>query len=182
MLYLFLFLLSKHIELFDSGPPPPNIESSSVHLPSLVISSTGEKRASTEIKEKVCSRLLQSQLCTCRKNRNNQGQCYSRSSVILTKAMFTLIGRMANHSRESLISGEFQWKSRLGDKHRLQKATRSSQTSSGVARMQMLCGHNMVPRLNFSWQFFSRYYMLARGMGRMPLKILHCLNLTTLAY
>ena len=35
---------------------------------------------------------------------------------------------------------------------------------SGIARMQMLCGHNMVPRLKFSWQFFS-YYMLAMGHG-----------------
>ena len=31
----------------------------------------------------------------------------------------------------------------------------------------MLCGHNMGPRLNFSWRFFS-YYMLARGMGHAP--------------
>ena len=38
---------------------------------------------------------------------------------------------------------------------------------SGVARIQMLCGHNMGPRLNFSRRFFS-YYMLARGMGRAP--------------
>ena len=33
--------------------------------------------------------------------------------------------------------------------------------------MQMLCGHNMGPRLTFSSQFFS-YYMLARGMGHAP--------------
>ena len=32
--------------------------------------------------------------------------------------------------------------------------------NSGVARMQMLCGHNIGPRLNFSWRFFS-YYMHA---------------------
>ena len=54
-------------------------------------------------------------------------------------------------------------------------------TPSGVARMEMLCGHNMGPRLNFSGQFFS-YCMLARGMGRMPLKILQCLSLIILAY
>ena len=30
--------------------------------------------------------------------------------------------------------------------------------NSGVARMQMLCGHNMGPRLDFSLRFFS-YYM-----------------------
>ena len=52
--------------------------------------------------------------------------------------------------------------------------------SSGVARMQMLCGHNMGPRLNFSWRFFS-YYMLARGMGH-AVKILQCLSLIILAH
>ena len=56
---------------------------------------------------------------TCRKNFNNPGgQCYSWLNIdcwwfLWQQCMFTLIGRIADHSHKSLISREFQWNSRL---------------------------------------------------------------------
>ena len=67
--------------------------------------------------------------CTCYKNCNSQGRCYLQLSVILSTAILTLVGRIADHSRKRLIPREFQRKSRLGDKHRLQKTSRLSQMS-----------------------------------------------------
>ena len=55
----------------------------------------------------------------CRKNFNNPGgQCYSWLNIdcwwfLWQQCMFTLIGRIADHSHKSLISREFQWNSRL---------------------------------------------------------------------
>ena len=52
-----------------------------------------------------CLQRLFSLVYNCRKNRE---QCYPRLSAILTTAMFSLVGRIADHSRESLISVEIK--------------------------------------------------------------------------